>query len=65
MSERCECGCCHAPDHGPCPTYERGFNGRCVYCDHGESCHADQTRPYFNTPLGAGVRALGAEEGTS
>lgn len=53
---KCECGCCHVPDHGPCPTYEIGANGRCVYCDHGKACHADQSRPYFNTPLGVGRR---------
>ena len=35
----CECGCCDLPDHGPCGKFEKGFNGRCVYCDHGKQCH--------------------------
>lgn len=39
--KRCDCGCCHDIDYGACPksTYEKGMNGRCVYCDHGEECH--------------------------
>jgi hypothetical protein len=24
---------------GPCKTFEAGANGRCVWCDHEESCH--------------------------
>ncbi len=51
--ERCPCGCCHVPDHGACQLFEMGTNGRCVYCDHGETCHpGDPDR--FNTPLGIG-----------
>lgn len=56
MAEECDCGCCHNPDHGPCPKFERGMNGRCVYCDHGQDCHRDQSRQHFNTPLGIGTR---------
>jgi len=37
--ERCSCGCAHEPDHGACQNFERGLNGLCVYCDHGEPCH--------------------------
>ena len=49
---RCPCGCCHAVDHGPCPGFNSGMNGRCVYCDHGEACHAYRPKPEaFNTPL--------------
>lgn len=33
------CECCHVPDNGACPDYLEGMNGRCVYCDHFESCH--------------------------
>lgn len=51
--ERCACGCCHAVDYGPCTKYEGGGNTRCVYCDHGEACHADQSRPFYNGPLHA------------
>lgn len=48
---KCPCGCCHSTDHGACQTFEKGANGRCVYCDHGEGCHpGDPDR--FNTPLG-------------
>jgi len=24
---------------GPCASFEQGANGRCVYCDHEQSCH--------------------------
>ncbi len=58
MNERCTCGCCHIPDHGACDTFERGMNGRCVYCDHGEECHPG-TGPYYNTPLSLGNRIAG------
>lgn len=42
---KCKCGCCHVPDNGACPksTYEKGMNGRCVYCDHGEECHEEES----------------------
>lgn len=58
---RCECGCCHVPDHGACPTPEIPMpwsgNGRCVYCDHALPCHKrDKNTPTFNTPLGVGFR---------
>lgn len=48
----CGCGCCHDPDYGACDHFEAGFNSRCVYCDHGESCHPG-TGLYHNGPLGA------------
>lgn len=35
----CDCGCCHAKDYGPCPVFEEGTTGRCVFCDHGKDCH--------------------------
>lgn len=48
----CACGCSHATDNGPCPTYERGMNRRCVYCDHGPLCHnAGEGRERHNRPL--------------
>lgn len=55
---RCECGCCHVPDHGACPKPEIQEGGdRCVYCDHGLPCHKrDKNKPTFNTPLGVGFR---------
>lgn len=55
MAERCTCGCCHVPDHGACDTFERGMNGRCVYCDHGQGCHPG-TGKHFNLPLATGER---------
>lgn len=48
----CGCGCVHDPDYGACDGFEAGFNGRCVYCDHGEGCHPG-TGMYHNGPLGA------------
>lgn len=35
------CGCATYEGNvgGPCKTFERGVNGRCVYCDHEKSCH--------------------------
>lgn len=48
--EMCDCGCCHYPDLGACPTFEQGMNGRCVYCDHGEECHPGKGNN-FNRPL--------------
>jgi len=48
----CGCGCCHDPDYGACDGFEAGFNGRCVYCDHGEDCHPG-TGLYHNGPLRA------------
>ena len=51
--DKCECGCCHVPDHGACQTFEMGANGRCVYCDHGKDCHPGDPNK-FNTPLGVG-----------
>lgn len=33
-------GCATSPNNmGPCATYELGMNGRCVFCDHGQTCH--------------------------
>jgi hypothetical protein len=54
-ANRCDCGCCQVPDYGACDTFERGGNGRCAYCDHGQSCHPGKGR-YFNLPLGVGER---------
>lgn len=48
MCERC--ACCHVPDYGACRTFERGRNGRCVYCDHAERCHPGTGR-LANGPL--------------
>lgn len=57
LQEKCECGCCHLPDYGACDTFEAGVNGRCVYCDHAETCHErDKVRPMFNGPLHASYR---------
>ena len=43
MSKQCDCGCSHIigfNDNGPCSRgYLRGFNGRCVWCDHTDWCH--------------------------
>jgi hypothetical protein len=61
MSDRCTCGCCHVPDHGACDTFERGMNGRCVYCDHGEECHPGSGER-FNLPLTVGVRSVRAAD---
>lgn len=47
---KCPCGCCHAPDHGACKTFEMGGNGRCAYCDHGEGCHPG-TGQCCNSPV--------------
>lgn len=36
------CGCADPeyPDNlGPCATYLQGGSGKCVYCEHPESCH--------------------------
>jgi len=49
--DRCPCGCCHVPDYGACQSFEKGANGLCVYCDHGEECHPGNPESY-NTPLG-------------
>lgn len=44
LTERFEnpkCRCNTYPDNlGPCKTWEVGMNGRCVYCDHENLCHA-------------------------
>lgn len=34
----CDCGT-YADNLGPCRTFEAGSEDRCVYCDHGLSCH--------------------------
>ena len=34
-----DCACCDRPEPEPCGTYEKGMNGRCVYCDHEAKCH--------------------------
>ena len=46
------CKCAHSHDHGACPTFEAGMNGRCVYCDHAKECHSLRVPGPFNTPLG-------------
>lgn len=46
----CGCGCCHKPDYGACQSFEKGANGRCVYCDHGKVCHPGDPKSY-NTPI--------------
>lgn len=57
-STKCECGCCHVPDHGACDTFEPSADPKqCVYCDHSQPCHErDKDKPYFNMPLGVGQR---------
>ena len=36
------CNCSTYPENlGVCKTWERGGNGRCVYCDHEKDCHRD------------------------
>jgi len=50
--------CCnqsHSSDYGACDSFGIGGNGRCVYCDHAESCHPGSGQT-FNTPLGVGLR---------
>jgi hypothetical protein len=34
-----DCACCDRSWPEPCDTYEKGMNGRCVYCDHEGKCH--------------------------
>lgn len=55
--ERCVCGCCHTEDHGACPEFLEGGNGRCVYCDHGRDCHPGDPAKY-NTLLGVETDGL-------
>ncbi len=38
--DRCTCGVVHSSYMGPCETWKRGQNWRCVYCDHTKSCHS-------------------------
>ncbi len=38
----CASNCCHAVDNGACPEFEKGANGRCVYCEHAEECHVNK-----------------------
>ncbi len=34
------CACLNRTDEiGPCLTWEKGDNGRCVFCDHEFYCH--------------------------
>jgi hypothetical protein len=48
-TERFDIGGCDCPTYpgnlGPCAEYELGGNGRCVYCDHTEACHAKVSAP--------------------
>ena len=53
MCDRCECS--HKYDYGACDDFEKGMNGRCVYCDHEEDCHPG-TGKNFNLPLSVGER---------
>jgi len=46
-----ECKSSHVPKDLACPTYKKGMNGRCVYCDHEERCHPG---PNTAGPLGHG-----------
>jgi len=43
LTERFVCLTCVCPTYdgnlGPCKTFETGDNGRCVWCDHAETCH--------------------------
>jgi len=52
--EKC-CECSHLPDRGACDNFEKGMNGRCVYCDHDEKCHPGKGET-FNLPLSVGIR---------
>lgn len=37
------CVCATYPGNlGPCAGFEAGSNGRCVYCDHENGCHASR-----------------------
>ena len=42
QTERFEVKDCKCPTYpgnlGPCITFEKGANGRCVYCDHEKEC---------------------------
>ena len=54
----CSCGCCHLPDHGPCPKYIPGANKRCAVCDHGILCHrrkGEKPPADWNCPVGLPV----------
>lgn len=46
-----ECESSHYPPDRACPTFEKGMNGRCVYCDHEKRCHPG---PNTAGPLGKG-----------
>jgi len=65
MSEHkhCECGCSHViglNDNGPCATFEKGANGRCVGCDHSEECHAKKKLPKLPMEkMGEGMNTKG------
>jgi len=52
------CGCCHVPDHGPCPKFEEGgAPDRCCYCDHAKKCHNKAVKGrHYNLPLDVGER---------
>jgi hypothetical protein len=39
--KKCKCGCMDSPDNGACNKFEKGDNGRCVYCDHAKACHPE------------------------
>jgi hypothetical protein len=48
--------CCtssHEPPDTACKRFERGANGRCVYCDHEEKCHPG---PGATCEIGSGER---------
>ena len=38
FNEHCKCPT-YPENLGPCENWEKGGNGRCVYCDHAVECH--------------------------
>jgi len=50
-ADRCDCGCRALPDYGACDNFESGETGRCVYCDHAETCHTDDNADTHTPPL--------------
>ncbi len=46
----CVCDCYHAVDYSACPEFEKGANGRCVYCDHAKESHVIKSKT-VNRPL--------------
>src|ERR1043166_4331515 len=74
MTERFDVGGCDCPTYEgnlrPCAIYLQGSNGRCVYCDHTEPCHAKVTaateeKRIYNRELHELLDTLGARVGSS